>query len=31
VFVKVYPGVGHIPMEEIPSESALDVLNFLKK
>ena len=31
VSVKVYPGVGHIPMEEVPSESALDVLNFLKK
>ena len=31
VSVKVYAGVGHIPMEEIPEESALDVLNFLKK
>ena len=31
VSVKVYAGVGHIPMEEVPSELALDVLNFLKK
>ena len=31
VSVKVYPGVGHIPMEEVPNESALDVWNFLKK
>ena len=31
VSVKVYPGVGHIPMEEIPDESASDILNFLKK
>ena len=27
--VKVYPGVGHIPMEEIPEESAADALRFL--
>ena len=31
VSVKVYPGVGHIPMEEIPYDSASDILNFLKK
>ena len=31
VSVKVYSGVGHIPMEEIPDESASDILNFLKK
>ncbi len=31
VSVKIYPNVGHIPMEEIPNESALDVLNFIKK
>ena len=28
--LKFIEGVGHIPMEEVP-ESALDVLNFLKK
>lgn len=27
--VKVYPGVGHIPMEEIPEQSAADALRFL--
>jgi pimeloyl-ACP methyl ester carboxylesterase len=28
--VKTYPGVGHIPMEEIPQQSAADVLRFLQ-
>lgn len=27
--VKVYPGVGHIPMEEIPEQSAADAMKFL--
>ncbi|HTO20310.1 MAG TPA: alpha/beta hydrolase [Pseudomonas sp.] len=27
--VRVYAGVGHVPMEEIPERSALDALNFL--
>lgn len=27
--VVVYPGVGHVPMEEIPSQSAADVRRFL--
>ncbi|SDH65142.1 alpha/beta fold hydrolase [Pseudomonas panipatensis] len=27
--VKVYPGVGHIPMEEIPQQTAADALRFL--
>lgn len=27
--VKVYPGVGHIPMEEIPEQSAADAMRFL--
>lgn len=27
--VKVYPGVGHIPMEEVPERSAADTLSFL--
>ena len=31
VTVKIYKGVGHIPMEEIPELTANDVLNFLKK
>ena len=31
VTVKIYEGVGHIPMEEIPELTANDVLNFLKK
>ena len=31
VTVKLYHEVGHIPMEEIPEESARDVLFFLKK
>ncbi|MEM1318835.1 MAG: alpha/beta hydrolase [Bacteroidota bacterium] len=26
----VYPGVGHVPMEEIPEQSAADVLAFLR-
>jgi len=25
----IYPGVGHIPMEEIPEKSAADVKNWL--
>lgn len=29
--LKIYPKVGHIPMEEIPEESLLDVMNFLEK
>jgi pimeloyl-ACP methyl ester carboxylesterase len=28
--VKTYPGVGHIPMEEIPEQSAADALRFLQ-
>jgi pimeloyl-ACP methyl ester carboxylesterase len=28
--LKIYPKVGHIPMEEIPEESLLDVMNFLE-
>lgn len=28
--VKTYPGVGHIPMEEIPQQSAADTLRFLQ-
>lgn len=28
--VKIYPEVGHIPMEEIPEESVKDLLRFLK-
>ncbi|HIQ42776.1 MAG TPA: alpha/beta hydrolase [Pseudomonas oleovorans] len=28
--VKVYAGVGHIPMEEIPEQSAADAMRFLK-
>ena len=28
--VKVYPGVGHIPMEEIPAQSAADTRRFLQ-
>lgn len=28
--LKIYPKVGHLPMEEIPEESLLDVLNFLE-
>jgi pimeloyl-ACP methyl ester carboxylesterase len=28
--LKIYPQVGHIPMEEIPDESLLDVMNFLE-
>lgn len=28
--VKVYPGVGHVPMEEIPAQSAADALRFLQ-
>ena len=28
--VKTYPGVGHIPMEEIPEQSAADTLRFLQ-
>lgn len=27
--VKTYPGVGHIPMEEIPQQSAADAMRFL--
>src|SRR5690606_29967236 len=27
--VRVYAGVGHVPMEESPERSALDALNFL--
>jgi len=27
--VKLYPGVGHVPMEEIPDQSAADALEFL--
>ena len=26
----IYPEVGHVPMEEIPEESVLDLLNFLQ-
>jgi len=29
--LKIYPKVGHIPMEEIPEESLLDVMNFLEE
>jgi len=29
VRVRVYPGVGHIPMEEIPEQSAADAMRFL--
>lgn len=29
--LKIYPKVGHIPMEEIPDESLLDVMNFLEE
>ncbi len=28
--LKIYPKVGHIPMEEVPEESLLDVMNFLE-
>ncbi len=28
--LKIYPQVGHVPMEEIPDESLLDVMNFLE-
>lgn len=28
--LKIYPKVGHVPMEEIPDESLLDVMNFLE-
>ncbi|MET1078293.1 MAG: alpha/beta hydrolase [Pseudomonas sp.] len=28
--VRVYPGVGHVPMEEIPQRSAEDTLRFLR-
>jgi pimeloyl-ACP methyl ester carboxylesterase len=28
--LKIYPKVGHLPMEEIPEESLLDVMNFLE-
>ncbi|EJF53063.1 putative hydrolase or acyltransferase of alpha/beta superfamily [Saprospira grandis DSM 2844] len=28
---KIYPRVGHIPMEEIPEESVLDLLHFLQE
>lgn len=27
--LKIYPNIGHLPMEETPDESALDVLDFL--
>ena len=27
----VYPGVGHMPMEEIPEQSAQDLMHFLQK
>lgn len=27
--VIIYPGVGHLPMEEIPEQTAMDVRNFL--
>lgn len=27
--LRIYPNVGHVPMEEIPEESVLDLLNFL--
>jgi pimeloyl-ACP methyl ester carboxylesterase len=26
----VYPGVGHVPMEQIPDRSAADVRDFLR-
>jgi len=29
--VKIYPGVGHCPMEEIPFETSNDAMIFLKK
>jgi pimeloyl-ACP methyl ester carboxylesterase len=29
--VKIYPEVGHIPMEEIPEISANDVIQFLEE
>ncbi|MBM7060136.1 alpha/beta hydrolase [Pseudomonas sp. UL073] len=28
--VKTYPGVGHVPMEEIPEQSAADAMRFLR-
>ncbi len=28
--LKIYEGVGHVPMEEIPDETAQDALNFLQ-
>ena len=28
--VRTYPGVGHIPMEEIPEQTAADALRFLQ-
>lgn len=29
--LKIYPEVGHVPMEEIPEESVLDLMNFLEE
>ena len=29
--LKIYPEVGHVPMEEIPEETALDLMEFLEK
>lgn len=28
-YLKIYPQVGHVPMEEIPEETMLDLINFL--
>lgn len=28
-YIKIYPQVGHVPMEEIPDETLLDFINFL--
>ena len=28
--IRVYPGRGHVPMEEAPEETAADLLEFLK-
>ncbi len=29
--LKIYPQVGHVPMEEIPDETALDLIHFLEE
>lgn len=30
-FLKIYQNIGHIPMEEIPEQTALDLVNFLEE